>query len=56
MSIQLDFTPDAPMISVHDCFAIIEVKCRTPQNGNPGESKLMLRFRIETKLEDLKIT
>jgi hypothetical protein len=56
MSIQADFTPDAPMIFVRDCFATIEVKCRTPQNGNCGESKPMLRFPIETKREDLKIT
>jgi hypothetical protein len=49
------FTPDAPMIFVRDCFATIEVKCRTPQNGNRCESKPMLRFLIETKREDLKI-
>ena len=54
-SIQPDFTLDAPMISVRDCFATIEVKCRTPQNGNRGESKPMLRSPIETKREDLKI-
>ena len=56
MSIQLDFTPDAPMIFVRDRFGTIDVKCRTLQNGNRGESKLILRFPIATKREDLKIT
>ena len=55
MSIQPDFTLDAPMIFVRDCFAIMEVKYRTPQNGNRGKSKPILRFPIETKLEDLNI-
>jgi hypothetical protein len=49
------FTLDAPMFFVRDCSATIEVKCRTPQNGNRGKSKPMLRFPIETKREDLKI-
>ena len=49
MSIQADSTPDAPMTFVRDCFATIEVKCRTPQNGNRGEPKPILRFPIETK-------
>jgi hypothetical protein len=48
-SIQAASTPDAPMIFVRDCFATIEVKCRIPQNGNRGESKLILHFPIETK-------
>src|ERR1700736_6585181 len=47
-------TQDGSTLVAHSIFAtdslvIITVKCRTPPNGNPGESKPTLHFRTECR-------